>query len=98
MVVAQAASTPSLADIFHSKRFPSVSTASASVSAHEDSYGYEGYGIDTKELCLQETEQKTCSWVSNCIAQDTVADPNTLDPAFPGLTGGAFCTIGQFWT
>jgi outer membrane protein assembly factor BamE (lipoprotein component of BamABCDE complex) len=72
IVVAQAASTPSLTDIFHSKRFPYISTASASVSAHEDSYNqedsytHEGYGIETKQLCLQETEQKTCSWVSNC--------------------------------
>jgi hypothetical protein len=83
IVIAQAASTPSLADIFHSKRFPSVSTASASASAHEENYGYESYGVETKELCLQETEQKTCSWVSNCVS------PETQQPA---------CVIGQYWT
>jgi hypothetical protein len=98
MVVAQAASTPSLADLFHSKRVPYVSTASASASTHEDSYGYDGYEIDTKELCLQETEQKTCSWVSNCIAQDPLGIPPTADPAVPDAAGTPFCTTGQFWT
>jgi hypothetical protein len=90
IVVAHAASTPSLADLFHSKRFPSVSTASASVIAHEENYSYEGSSIETKELCLQETVQKTCSWVSNCIDDPVVGDP------FPRPQPG--CVYGQYWT
>jgi hypothetical protein len=80
LVVAQAAQ-PSLRDVLHG-RFAAVSTA----SVQDDSYGYnEGYALETKEVCLQETEQKVCTWLSNCANGETVAT-------------GPTCITGQLWT
>lgn len=56
-VAAEAISTPTLGDLLRS-RAGSAKVSTAAVQ--EDSYGYEQYGIETKELCLQETEMKTC--------------------------------------
>jgi hypothetical protein len=78
LVVAQAVSQPSLRDLIHG-RPSAVSTA----SIQDDSYGYnDGYALETKEVCLQETEQKVCTWLSNCI--DDEAAPT--------------CITGQLWT
>ena len=76
LVVAHAAGQPSLRDVLI-KRPAAVSTA----SVQDDSY--DGYGIETKEICLQETEQKVCTWLNNC--QDDIPGP----PA---------CIPGQLWT
>jgi hypothetical protein len=57
-VAAEAVSTPSLSDLMRARigqQGGRVSTASV-----QDDYGYEQYGIETKELCLQESEMKTC--------------------------------------
>jgi len=82
LVVAQAAQ-PSLRDVLHG-RLAAVSTA----SVQDDSYGYnEGYALETKEVCLQETEQKVCTWLSNCVNGEPLA----------ALTGPT-CITGQLWT
>lgn len=79
-VVAQAANQPSLRDVLQ-KPAAAVSTA----SVQDDSYGYQDtYPVETKEVCLQETEQKVCTWVQNCIPEATGAVPA--------------CLIGQYWT
>lgn len=85
-VAAEAISTPTLGDLLRS-RAGSAKVSTASVQ--EDSYGYDQYGIETKELCLQESEMKTCGWVNNCIDDDAAGPP---------VGGPPRCTIGQFWT
>jgi len=86
LVVAQAAGQPSLRDILN-KRPAAVSTASV---VQDDSYGYEqNYGIETKEVCLQETEQKVCTWVNNCLDDGATAIAAPTTPT---------CIIGQLWT
>lgn len=65
-VAAEAVSTPSLGDLLRQRTGSTkVSTASA-----QEEYGYDQYGIETKELCLQETEMKACG-----------CKPANLDPA-----------------
>lgn len=92
LVVAQAVSQPSLRDVLHG-RPAAVSTA----SIQDDSYGYgnDGYQLETKEVCLQETEQKVCTWLSNCIDGDVnVAPPGPTVPPTAVLS----CITGQLWT
>jgi hypothetical protein len=57
-VAAEAVSTPSLSDLLRSRAGSGAKVSTASVQ--DDAYGYEQYGIETKELCLQESEMKTC--------------------------------------
>lgn len=87
LIRAQATDTPSLKYLMHRKRFASVSTA----SVQPESYGYDPeYGYESKEICLQELGQRTCSWISNC----------QVDTPPLGVPGGTQpeCVTGQFWT
>lgn len=87
LVAAQAVSQPSLRDIMHG-RPSAVSTA----SVQDDSYGYNDYPVETKEVCLQETEQKVCTWLNNCQNGDVLVNP-------PPATGQLLsCITGQLWT
>lgn len=55
-VAANAASTPSLGDLLRQ----SAGSGKVSIASVQEEYGYDQYGIETKELCLQETEMKSC--------------------------------------
>lgn len=49
-------SRPSFSDILHKKQLPAGTVATASV---QEDY-YEHYGLESKEVCLQEVEMKYC--------------------------------------
>lgn len=56
---------PRLADLLSSSRRRPASVSIA--STNEDTYGYEAYGIETKEVCLQEIEQKYCGPLGTAV-------------------------------
>jgi len=60
---------PRLADLLSSSRRRPASVSIA--STNEDPYGYEAYGIETKEICLQEIAQKYCGPITSPPAPAT---------------------------
>lgn len=61
-----------------------VSVASASQAGKQDSYGY-GYGIEEKEICLQEVERRSCG-------------THVVDACGINLGEGGCDPVHTFWT
>jgi len=67
-------------------------SAVSTASVQDDSYGYNDYAVETKEVCLQETEQKVCTWLNNCQNGDITSGTPTVDQQL------LQCITGQLWT
>lgn len=66
------------------RRSASVSVASSDQAS--ESYGYENYGVEEKEICLQEVERKACQ-------------TRSVDGGCAGTTPTANCDNDvSFWT
>lgn len=69
-----------------------VSVASTSQAGKQEGYGYENYGVEEKEICLQEVHKRSCA------TQVLGSCSNTVTTGTPTVGCAEDQAVHSFWT